>query len=278
MQSARRGVCSIWTILNACLAFHIPPQVSSVWPLPVNISSGTTALYLSPTFSIACDASCPLPLPNALARYKDLILIAGVPDPLPHENTVLSSLVVRIAAAAPLSLGVDEYYNLTIPADGTPAIIWAKTQWGALRGLESFSQLCVWQGPDGVTAAAYAITNAPVIIEDFPRFPVRGVLIDTSFNWLTTESVEATLDSMATLKANVLHWHITDDPAWSVEIEAFPNFTDPRYDGPLNSQAFYTVREQVRKYAGGLTYRVMCIHDMCRLVLLNMHGLVASCC
>ena len=41
-------------------------------------------------------------------------------------------------------------------------------------------------------------------------------------------------------------WHITDDPSWSAESQIYPNFTDPRFGGPLNSQAYYSVADQAR--------------------------------
>jgi hexosaminidase len=167
-------------------AFNVPQQYSSVWPLPAMFGQGSTTVFLAPTFSISCGAVCPEPLPDAVARYTNLILFAGRPSLL---ATFLPELIVTVVASAPLALGVDESYNLTVPSDGSPATLHAATQWGALRGLESFSQLCVWQGPDGRAPVAYAITNAPVVIRDFPRFPARGVLIDTSFNYLTVEAI-----------------------------------------------------------------------------------------
>lgn len=280
--AASVAAAAAFLLAGPATGFNIPPQHSSVWPLPATFAQGSTIIFLAPAFSISCGAVCPDPLPDAIARYTSLILFAGAPGLLP---TALPALRITVVASAPLALGVDESYNLTVPEDGSSAMLSAATQWGALRGLESFSQLCVWQGPDGPVPAAYAITNAPVVIQDFPRFPARGVLIDTSFNFLTVGAIgesggrwdappemhastlrpEATLDSMATIKANFLRawlpcgvaapsfrqvvsladWHITDDPAWSAESQFYPNFTDPRLGGPLNSQAYYSIADQV---------------------------------
>jgi hexosaminidase len=69
------------------------------------------------------------------------------------------------------------------------------TPWGALRGLESFLQLVVWPGPDAAPGT-YAVTRAPVTGRDAPRFTVRGVLIDTSFNFLTVAAIKASKVSL----------------------------------------------------------------------------------
>ena len=188
--AAVAAAAAVLLLSRPTAGFDIPSQYSSVWPLPAAFEQGSTTTFLAPGFFVSCGAVCPAPLPDAVARYTSLILFAGSPGSLPPASTpLLPSLRIAVAASAPLALGVDESYNLTVPADGSSATLSAATQWGALRGIESFSQLCVWQGPDGPVPAAYAITNAPVVIRDFPRFPARGVLIDTSFNFLTVGAI-----------------------------------------------------------------------------------------
>ena len=127
-------------------------------------------------------------------------------------------------------------------AAGAPATLRAATQWGALRGLESFAQLVAWGGPDD--AAAYRVTCAPARIVDAPRFPFRGVLIDTSFNFLTVARVKEVIESMPVTKSNILHWHILDDPAWPMESARYPTFTAPGSGGPYASVAPYSVAQQ----------------------------------
>jgi len=78
---------------------------------------------------------------------------------------------VNVAASAPLTLGVCENYTLSVPSGGV-AILTAPTQWGALRGLESFSQLVAWS--QNGQSNVYAIANTPITINDWPRFPWRG--------------------------------------------------------------------------------------------------------
>jgi hypothetical protein len=247
-----------------------PPVASDVWPLPALFERGNESVALAAGFSLACDAAqpCPDPLPAALARYAapgGPLFVGGA-----ERRGALGALVVsvaRAAALAPLSSVADEAYELDVPdaaaaAAGAPATLRAATQWGALRGLESFAQLVAWGGPDD--AAAYRITCAPAHIADAPRFAFRGVLIDTSFNFLTVPRILDVLDSMAVMKANVLHWHILDDPAWPMESAAFPAATAPGSTGPYSSVAVYSVADQARvaRYAWERGVAVLLEYDV----------------
>ena len=65
-----------------------------------------------------------------------------------------------------------------------------------------------------------------VIIEDKPRFGWRGALMDVSRHFEQKRFVEKFLDEMALHKLNVLHWHLTDDNGWRIEIKAYPRLTE----------------------------------------------------
>lgn len=77
-----------------------------------------------------------------------------------------------------------------VPSDGSLAVITARTQWGAIHALESFSQLVQWSPR---TAPTYAINFAPIAITDAPRFPWRGALIDSSRHYLSVSTILRTL-------------------------------------------------------------------------------------
>lgn len=220
-----------------------PPIPSEVWPSPVSFTTGTSSLSICDSFTLACASSsiCPDPLHDALIRYQSIIFFAG--DPATAFSSALCALQVFVDSDVPLSPSANESYTLNIPADGAPATLRASTQWGALRGLESFSQLIVWAGPDA-DEGTYSITCAPITIIDFPRFSHRGVLLDTSFNFLTVPRILEVLDSMAVMKANILHWHIVDDPAWPMVSLTYPSFTSPGGSGPYAQVATYSIDDQ----------------------------------
>ncbi|KAK7084868.1 hypothetical protein SK128_002482 [Halocaridina rubra] len=114
---------------------------------------------------------------------------------------------------------MDEQYEIKIDTPDSPGVgtILAKSIWGILRGLESFSQLLV---PSG---SAYNVNSTQIM--DFPRFSFRGLLLDTSRHYLSVNKILETLDLMAMNKFNVFHWHIVDDPSFPYVSEVFPKLS-----------------------------------------------------
>ena len=65
-----------------------------------------------------------------------------------------------------------------------------------------------------------------VEIRDWPRFSYRGLLLDCSRHFFSVAEVRKVLDMMALHKLNVLHWHLTDDQGWRMEIKSWPKLTE----------------------------------------------------
>src|SRR5204863_5845892 len=64
-----------------------------------------------------------------------------------------------------------------------------------------------------------------IAIEDAPRFAWRGLLLDSARHYQSPEFIRRFIDAMALHKLNVLHWHLTDDQAWRLEIRKYPRLT-----------------------------------------------------
>lgn len=66
------------------------------------------------------------------------------------------------------------------------------------------------------------MVGVPLDIQDAPRFPWRGLLLDTARHFMPVDTILETLDAMATAKLNVLHWHITDAESFPLDSGEYP--------------------------------------------------------
>ena len=130
---------------------------------------------------------------------------------------IIQTAADKPGAFKPLAGEVDESYNLTIGANGA-AKLTAVSSIGVLRGLETFTQLFYQHS----TGTSWYTPYAPVSIQDAPKFPHRGVLLDTARHFFPVEDIKRTIDAMSWNKLNRLHIHVTDSQSWPLEIPALP--------------------------------------------------------
>ncbi|MDR1610721.1 MAG: carbohydate-binding domain-containing protein, partial [Candidatus Symbiothrix sp.] len=62
-------------------------------------------------------------------------------------------------------------------------------------------------------------------ITDYPDTHHRGIMLDVARNFTKKEDVLKIIDRLAMYKLNVLHWHLTDDEAWRLEIPGLEELT-----------------------------------------------------
>lgn len=89
------------------------------------------------------------------------------------------------------------------------------------------------------------------LIEDEPRYAWRGLMLDESRHFFGKEKVKQLLDLMAYYKLNKLHWHLTDEPAWRLEILKYPRLTGVgsrgNWHNPSDTTALYYTQNDVRE-------------------------------
>jgi hexosaminidase len=108
-----------------------------------------------------------------------------------------------------------EGYRLTI----TPQqITVAGKGAGLFYGIQTLIQLLPLER--GATAKIPA-----AVIEDYPRFGYRGMMLDVCRHFFSVEFVKRYIDLMAAYKLNTFHWHLTDDQGWRIEIKKYPKLT-----------------------------------------------------
>jgi len=138
----------------------------------------------------------------------------------------------------------DESYSLIVKEKGIE--LSAKTDIGVLRGLETLLQL--------LSSDETGYFFPAVIIQDKPRFPWRGLLIDSCRHFMPIEVIKRNLDGMAAVKMNVLHWHLSEDQGFRIECKTFPKLHE------LGSDGFFYSQQQVKniiRYASDRGIRII---------------------
>ncbi|HBR93683.1 MAG TPA: beta-N-acetylhexosaminidase [Opitutae bacterium] len=116
----------------------------------------------------------------------------------------------------------DEGYTLTVAEQ---IVISAQTPAGLFYGAQTLRQLL----PPNIYSASKisADWTLPVVeIRDRPRFSWRGLHLDVARHFMPKEDVLRFIDMMASLKLNILHWHLTEDQGWRIEINKYPRLTE----------------------------------------------------
>jgi hexosaminidase len=229
------------------------PDGLTLMPVPAELTPGEGLLTVDSTFRIALVGYSEPRLERAARRTAGCL---SRQTGLPLASQILQEgqsalLLIRCdgPAGAVQQAVEDESYELTV----TPqqAVLHAPKPYGVLRGLETFLQLVE------TTPRGFALRC--VTIRDMPRFPWRGLLIDVCRHWIPMDLLKRTLDGMAAVKMNVLHWHLTEDQAFRIESKRYPALHRKGSGGLFFSQA--QVKEIIA-YARDRGIRVVPEFDM----------------
>ena len=117
----------------------------------------------------------------------------------------------------------EEGYRLTVTNKGV--VIKAKTGKGAFYGMQSFMQLLPAQIESATKVNGVKWVAQCCDIQDAPRFGYRGFHLDPCRHFITVENVKKQLDIMSMFKVNTMHFHLTEDQGWRIEIKKYPKLT-----------------------------------------------------
>ena len=222
------SVC-LTTFLGIPALYSQDPTPLPLMPVPLHLTQGQGQLKIDGTFTIGLDGYKDARLESARKRFLNTLSNqTGIPL---HDEEAAgrATLSVRTAGADDpvLQLGENESYHLEVTP--THALLTAPNPLGAMHGLQTFLQL-VTITPDGF--------SAPVVtIDDEPRFPWRGLMIDAGRHFQPLDVIERNLDGMEAVKLNVLHWHLSDDQGFRAESKIYPLLTGKGSDGLFYTQA-----------------------------------------
>ncbi|MFE8871823.1 beta-N-acetylhexosaminidase [Acetobacter persici] len=213
----------------------VAPAAPALMPVPASVSLPAGALPLSGGVTIQWDQQPSPLLTRAGERFtKRINMLAGrvLPEQVDTAQAgQVTSVPVHIQVGEDrdaLTVHAKENYSLQVNASGVT--LTADGPDGVLHGLATLAQL-VTRGENGPQLAFATIT-------DSPRFPWRGIMIDTSRHFMAVETLQRQLDAMELLKMNVLHLHLSDGTGFRVESKRMPELTEKGSHGQ-----YYTQRE-----------------------------------
>ncbi len=253
MYTSKAKVLLLMAILATTTMLKAENNDLNLMPQPAEISVDQGRLAIDGTFRVALTGYQEPRLQAAAARLLErLSRQTGIPlsDQL-ETDPAKATMVIQCdhAGETVQSIKEDESYSLEV----TPqqARLAAQTPVGALRGIETFLQLV------NVDAQGFAV---PALrINDRPRFPWRGLMIDAGRHWMPMNVIKRNLNGMAAVKLNVFHWHLSENQGFRVESKVFPKLQEMGSDGH-----YYTQQEvkEIIAYARDRGIRVIPEFDM----------------
>jgi hexosaminidase len=249
---------AVLTFFGAASAFSqsatkpAPAATNQLMPLPSTVQPAEGELPITSAFSVSLRGYTEPRLERASQRFMhNLAGVTGLSIGRATEDLSKPVLIVTTDHASGAIQDVDEEESYTLDVKPTQATLHAPNVLGTLHGLQTFLQL-VHVTPTGFAAPA-------VHIEDRPRFPWRGLMIDSGRHFTPIDVLKRNIDGMEAVKLNVLHWHLSENQGFRVESKSFPKLTELGSDGLFYTQA--EVREII-EYARDRGIRVIPEFDM----------------
>ncbi len=225
-----------------------PTPKINLMPIPASVKFHNERLAVDSNFKVATrghsDARLQAGIWRFVKRLEGRTVLTLAPTLAADDQ--MTQLIIHCQGPGQNIPNLRENESYRIDITRRQAILSAPTVVGALRGLETLLQL--------LDADREGYFFPGVQIDDQPRFPWRGLLIDVARHFQTMEVLKRNLDAMAAVKLNVLHWHLTEDQGFRVESKKFPKLHQLGSDGN-----FYT-QDQVKEiiaYARERGIRVM---------------------
>jgi hexosaminidase len=186
-------------------------------PQPVEIKQSNGSFLLTKGTTIGYNKADAQKTAEMLVQKLNLATGMGFKTQLNN----ISNIQLNLTEANNPKIG-NEGYTLVSGEKGV--VITANQPAGLFYGIQTLLQLFPKEVESKtITKANWAIPA--VNITDYPRFAWRGLMLDVSRHFFNKEDVKTYIDEMSRFKLNTLHWHLTDDEGWRIEIKSLPKLT-----------------------------------------------------
>ncbi|HUI33053.1 MAG: family 20 glycosylhydrolase [Dysgonamonadaceae bacterium] len=251
----------LFFILFPAMLFSQKKQSISIIPEPVSIVEKQGVLEL--TKNVIIKSNHPTEAVSAISFLKEKLATAAQRTFDENKQSESSTIEFMLNKTKQASLG-EEGYSLTVSP--TKVSITANEPDGLFYGVQTLLQLlpAEIESKEPIENVKWEIPAVEIV--DYPRVGWRGLMLDVSRHFFTVDEVKQYIDAMVRYKYNMLHWHLTDDEGWRIEIKSLPKLTEvgawrvekigtfnefsqPLPDEPKNYGGFYThddIREIVQ--------------------------------
>ncbi len=233
----------------------IDNQAITVVPYPNEVEIGTGAFNAAGA-DFHYDAEFDEATKNIINDFAGRMSTVTGKECSTDENAAKTGFVFILDPTLP-----EEAYTLTISKKA------ATVKASSLRGVNYAVQTIKQMLPVEIFGKAPAEDKDWTLrcaeINDAPRFGYRGLLLDVARHFYDVESVKRYIDIMEVHKLNKLHWHLTDDQGWRIEIKKYPELTETgsirketlighayrskTYDGTPYGEGYWYSQEQIKE-------------------------------
>ena len=209
---------TLLTLLTIALAVacseNKQPQPFSVIPMPNDVTLAEGSFNVAGAL-VTCDENLDEASTKAVQGFvKTLETVTGKPCKSDKKGQVRFGLNPN--------LGAEEYF-LQVKPDGVN--VEASAFGGFFYAIQTLKQMLPAEVYGGKKANAAWLLPCVTIL-DAPRFDYRGIHMDPCRHFWSVEETKRYIDIAATYKLNRLHWHLTEDQGWRMEIKKYPKLTE----------------------------------------------------
>lgn len=203
--------------LSLSLSYTSSAQKPAIIPIPTEASFPAGKFTLPTSISISGPSD-----PQMKVAYATLVGKLKVATGRPVSLKSAGSATIQLQLVSNTKLG-SEGYELQVNSTGVK--IKANKLAGLFYGIQTLYQLLPKEIESKSVAKGMKWTIPYAQITDTPRFAWRGQMFDVARHFFSKEDVKKFIDDMVEYKYNILHFHLTDDEGWRIEIKSYPNLT-----------------------------------------------------
>lgn len=212
--------CVSLTVILIGLISHAQTPIIPIIPQPAEVKSGEGSFVINSSTSIFYNAA-----------DKDAAKVAGLFNSAIKRAAGFELMPIAVSSKNTIHFSIlptadlgKEGYAISVTKDVVH--VHASQGAGLFYGMQSLLQLLPKE-IESKSVVPNITWSMPVVdIRDQPRFGWRGLMFDVSRHFFTVAQVKEFIDDMARYKYNLLHFHLTDDQGWRIEIKILPKLTE----------------------------------------------------